>query len=308
MDTTQGTEFAGQEPQAEYGMTELPSVPEAPRSSAPGLVTGLGLLLAGMGAASGLALLSGNTPLQKLALKASDLGLSPGLCLVGGAVLLGAGLVGFGLARLLRRTIDTLDLASDPLPLLEGMRLQLEQAHLDLAMTEQRLGRELRSALAPLNERLGGLEAAFSAARANLDDDHQATDALWRLAASMDQIRAQLDRRLEQQLASYEVHLGQELERATAAHLAALEQALRSSERRVRHEVAPSAIGYGTSGHGGGEPRAAVSQPPAAAPRTAPAPAPSTQNTMPAWGPPPARPAPAPRAAAQPPSALPGEF
>lgn len=222
-----------------FDVQDLPPVLDAPRTAGPALAGAAGLLLLGLGGAIGAALAIGAPPLDGLAAKAMKLGLTPGVALVGGTVTLAVAVATHGLAGLLRRTIDTLELASDPVPLLERVEDGIHDLGARAHDSEQRAVHGLRTAIQPLTERLGNLENAVTTARLSMEEeDDPSRDAVWRLAASMDQIRAQLDQRLSEQLSTYEDHLAAGLERASQQHLEALESALRASQAQIESEVA----------------------------------------------------------------------
>ncbi len=198
----------GPEPDAPeaFDLDSLPPVPETPRALGPNAAMAAGLLLTGLGAAMGLALYLDAAPFDGLAAKASSIGLTPGLCLVGGAVATLVGWATAGLASLERRVIDTLDLASDPMPLLERIEHRLVRAESRLEVHDARMAHEMRVVTGPLAERLGALEArvAQPVEGPRSDAADPSGDAIWRLAASMDQVRAQIDRRLQEQLSAIE--------------------------------------------------------------------------------------------------------
>lgn len=198
----------GPEPDAPeaFDLDSLPPVPETPRALGPNVAMAAGLLLTGLGAAMALALYLDAAPFDGFAAKASSAGLTPGLCLVGGAVATLVGWATAGLAALERRVIDTLDLASDPMPLLERVEHRLVRAESRLEVHDARMAHELRVVTGPLAERLGALEArvAQPIEGARSDGADPSGDAIWRLAASMDQVRAQIDRRLQEQLSAIE--------------------------------------------------------------------------------------------------------
>ncbi|MEO0651081.1 MAG: hypothetical protein AAFZ65_10420 [Planctomycetota bacterium] len=222
-----------------FDVQELPPVLDAPRTSGPALAGAAGLLLLGIGGAVGAALAIGAPPLDELAAKSMKLGLTPGLAAVGGTVCLALAIAAHGLAGLLRRTIDTLELSSDPVPLLERIEDHVRDLDARIYESEQRAVRDLNNAMQPLAERLGSLENAVTAARLSMEeDDDPSRDAVWRLAASMDQIRAQLDQRMAEQLSTYEDHLAAGLERASQQHLEALESALRESQQQLAQQAA----------------------------------------------------------------------
>lgn len=226
-----------------FELDRLPTVPDAPRTVGPALAMATGLVLIGAGTAVAAALALGGAPFDGWASTAMKLGLTPGVTIVGGAVSLAVGIATTGLSNLLRRTIDTLDLASDPVPLLERNEDRLVRMEGSLGQTEQRLHMEVRNAATQLAERFSHFEVSAATARANAGGEAATPDdAVWRLAASMDQIRAQLDQRLDQQLASFEGQLTSEFARASAAHREALESAVDRLSTPAPTTTEPSAV------------------------------------------------------------------
>lgn len=280
----------------EGGLGLMHEVHDPPRTVAATLVAALGVLVVGVGAASGWAIVAGEPPLDEYARRAAGLGLTPGVLLIGGTLLAAVGGVGSSVLRALRRTVDLLEVAPDPVPLLQDLDHSNQRLHISLVATEQNVQRSVREALDPLAQRLDSLEAALEAASASLDSDEQTpSDAIWRLAASMDQIRAQLDARLAEQLKSFEAHMAGELARATEEHVSALEDKLRTTETRLAAEVGAAAELAQTAA-------ARTAAPPVA---SAPAPAPAVVASEPAAAAPtPVHAAPAPVAAPAPPASV----
>ena len=223
------------------GLDALSQVHESPRTAAAGAVAAFGVLVLGVGVASGWAIVAGEPPLDDYARRASSLGLTPGLLLIGGTVLTALGAVGGAVLRAVRRSVDLLELAPDPSHQLSSLDDSQQRLHVSLVATEQNVQRTVREALMPLVERLDNLELALKAASEAISEEDGANDAIWRLAASMDQVRAQLDARLAEQLASFEGHIAQEMSRATDEHVTTLEERLRSSELRLVAEVEAAA-------------------------------------------------------------------
>ncbi|QDU66016.1 hypothetical protein Pla86_10820 [Planctomycetes bacterium Pla86] len=247
------------------GLDALAQVQESPRTATVGAVAALGVLVLGVGVASGWAIVAGEPPLDDYARQASSLGLSPGLLMVGGTLLTALGAVGSTVLRAVRRSVDLLEMAPDHSHALDCLDDSQQRLHVSLVSTEQSVQRTVREALAPLVERIDNLELALAAASDAISQEDGANDAIWRLAASMDQVRAQLDSRLAQQLESFEEHIAKELSRATDEHVATLEERLRSSENRMVAEV-EAAAARSAGGIGRGPSAPMVEQAPPARP------------------------------------------
>lgn len=149
-------------------------------------VTGFAMATAGLllAAAPGL-----SWQLTKVLVKLDSLGLSTGTLFMGGMALVGLGMVSRSIANLPSPGEDEPESA-----------LLLEQLATDLAQT--------RASLSRLDRRVAGLTKAVREERREVQqpqgpastDPTESTDALWRLAASLDQLGARLERGLDEQV------------------------------------------------------------------------------------------------------------
>lgn len=227
-----------------------------------------GCVLLGLGtamAAVGAGLFSAPGQITWLFSQASALGLTPALTALAGLLMFGVGLAQRQTVRATQRLHDELARQPSPIPFLEEVDFQQQNLHVNLVHVENRVRETLNEVLVPLHQ---GLQQMLGAERASTGDGPQ--EALWRLAASLDQVNARLDQvgtRLEQCVKQRVSELGEEIRSELADSTSSLTETLRQPLEELCPTGVASVVTSDESppvGHPklqSGEPRLAAAQP-----------------------------------------------
>ncbi len=178
-------------------------------------------------AAGGLALAAApnmSWHLSKIALKLESMGIHSGTFIMGGLVLLGLGMVTRSLAHAVHAASADPSLfaqLADDVTRTRASVGRLDRRVALVGKTVQTQGQSQSEALAALpSQSRAALETALAQSKGDEEQRGSKSDALWRLAASVDQLGARLDRGLEEQRKLMEAQLRQvweELSSGTAA-------------------------------------------------------------------------------------------
>ncbi|MHC4378329.1 MAG: hypothetical protein ACYS26_17140 [Planctomycetota bacterium] len=236
-----------------------------------------GFALAGLGAATGAVsagLVSAPGQVSWMLSQAAALGVTPALTAVSGMLLFGVGLAQRQSVRATQRLHDELARQPSPIPFLEEVDFQQQNLHVNLVHVENRVRETLNEVLVPIHQ---DLQQVLGAQRGGAGDGQQ--EALWRLAASLDQVGARLEQFVGQRMSELGEEISSELAESTASLAETLKQPLEDL-RSTRVESAPAAQ---EAEHGAqhdalyGEPQAPPShpEPPSALPSSQGAPEPA---------------------------------
>ena len=247
-----------------------------------------GFALAGLGAAMGAVgagLVSAPGQVSWMLSQAAALGVTPALTAVSGMLLFGVGLAQRQAVRATQRLHDELARQPSPIPFLEEVDFQQQNLHVNLVHVENRVRETLNEVLVPIHQ---DLQQVLGAQRSGAGEGQQ--EALWRLAASLDQVGARLEQFVGQRMSELGEEISSELAESTSSLAETLKQPLEDL-RSTRVENGPAAQGTGQEVthdalYGDPQPAAAHPEPPSALPssaaaqQSAPAPAPEVTHAV----------------------------
>lgn len=233
-----------------------------------------GFALAGLGAAMGsvgAGLVSASGQVSWALSQAATLGITPALTAVSGMLLFGVGLAQRQSVRATQRLHDELARQPSPIPFLEEVDFQQQNLHVNLVHVENRVRETLNEVLVPIHK---DLQQMLAAQHTGAGDGQQ--EALWRLAASLDQVGARLEQFVGQRMSELGEEISSELAESTSNLAETLKQPLEEL-RSTRVESAPDT----REPHGETQSDPVYGDPqPAAAHPEPPSPLPSKQNAQ----------------------------
>jgi hypothetical protein len=165
--------------------------------------------------------------------QAAALGVTPGLTALAGLVLFGVGLGQRQTVRATQRLHDELARQPSPIPFLEEVDFQQQNLHVNLVHVENRVRETLNGMLLPIHQ---DLQQMLGAQRLGGAGEGQ-QEALWRLAASLDQVGARLEHFVGQRMSE----LGKEISSELAVSTSSLAETLKLPLEELRNARAASA-------------------------------------------------------------------
>lgn len=212
--------------------------------SGPRSLDGTLLFLFGFGmAAAGLAMAAApnlSWSLAKIAAKLASMGLGAGTFFVGGITLVGLGLVARSVASAAHQASDD---GGELSLMLEQLASEQASIHAAQSRLDQRVAALAKASESRSLQIAQALQQSSSSSESD-SGDGETTNAVWRLAASLDQLAARIDRGLEDH-GDRMAELASETERMVGEKVASLasdltELSSRMNERPARESAAPA--------------------------------------------------------------------
>lgn len=204
--------------------------------------------------------------------QAASLGVTPALTAVSGLLLFGVGLAQRQSVRATQRLHDELARQPSPIPFLEEVDFQQQNLHVNLVHVENRVRETLNEVLQPIHQ---DLQQVLGSQRSGGAGDGQ-QEALWRLAASLDQVGARLEQFVGQRMSELGEEISSELAESTSSLAETLKQPLEEL-RTSRVEDTPVAREVYESEPQSAEP---FPEPPSPLPASQKAPAPEVPHAV----------------------------
>lgn len=156
--------------------------------------------------------------------QATQLGVTPALTLFAGVLLFGVGVSQRQSVHATQRLHDELARQPSTIPFLEEVDFQQQNLHVNLVHVENRVRETLTEVLVPIHQDLAQLLSAHGGGGVSVGGENQ--EALWRLAASLDQVGARLEQFVGQRMSELGEEISSELADSTSSLAETLKQPL----------------------------------------------------------------------------------